>query len=167
MFRKLLPAAVLAGSYAGFVAALMLTYDKLPPRVASHFNASGIPDGWMPRNAYVWSMVGIGVYLPAFMIGSFYVVRFCSPSVINLPNRDYWLAPERSAESNDILFRFGLWLASLVVLLVLGLHLLTVAANTARPVVLSSYVWAILAGFLAGVGALVFFLCRRFQRLPE
>ena len=158
---------MLAASYAGLVATLVLTRGELPARVASHFGAGGVPDDWMPRDAYLWSIFGFGTILPLVLIGSFYIMRFFTPSAMNLSHRDYWLAPERAAETYDAILRFGLWLASLMVQLLLGVHLLTVDANTSQPVVLSSYVWWLLGGFLAALGVLVFALFRRFKRSPE
>lgn len=163
MFRKLLPIAVLAGSYAGLIAALVLTAGELPPVVASHFNASGAPDGWMPRDSYLWAMFGVAAIVPLLMVGSLYIIRFLGASAINMPHRDYWLAPERRAETYAAIFRLGLWIASISVLTVLGAHLFTVAANNAQPVVLSSSIWLLLAGFVTANGILVFSLYRRFK----
>lgn len=166
MFRTFLPVAVLIGSYAGLIAAIVLTNDKLPPVVASHFNAGGAPDGWMPRDSYLWSMVGVATIIPAFIVGSFYILGFLGDGAMNLPHRDYWLAPERRTETYKVLFSAGLWIATIVVLTVLGVHLFVVAANAAHPVALSSYVWLLLGGVLSGVGCILFWLLHRFK-LPQ
>ena len=44
---------------AGFVA----TWQRLPPRLAVHFDGGGAPDGWMSRWQFVAFAVGVLVFL--------------------------------------------------------------------------------------------------------
>jgi hypothetical protein len=37
---------------SGLVALVLTTLGRLPPVVASHFNAAGTPNGWSSRPAY-------------------------------------------------------------------------------------------------------------------
>ena len=156
---------LLALSCFAFVASLVLTYGRLPERVVSHFNAAGQPNDWASRTSHVWTMGGLGLGLPAFMLGVFYGVRFIPPSKINLPRRDHWLAPGRREETFSLVFRAGVWMACLEVLFVLGLHLLLVAANASSPPHLSLGVWLLGGVFLACVGAWLFMLMRRFRQV--
>ena len=77
---------------------VMLTSASLPPVVASHFVAGGAANGFTPRDIYVKLMLGLVIGLPlltALMgITSRIPARF-----VNLPHRDYWLAPERVDET--------------------------------------------------------------------
>src|SRR2546427_7634657 len=50
-------------------------------------------------------------YTTLFRSGLGYVVRFLPVNSINIPNRNYWLAPERRVVTFDFLFRHLLWLA--------------------------------------------------------
>src|SRR5689334_19191939 len=74
---------------------LILTAPQLPERVASHFKVAGTPDGWMSRSAYLWTFAGLTGGMSLFILTLFYCLRFLPVSLINLPNRDYWLASER------------------------------------------------------------------------
>ncbi len=68
-------------------------YPELPERIASHFNGAGVPNGWMTKDQFFTLnafLVGMAVFtglFPPFMIAK------VDPSLINLPNKDYWLAP--------------------------------------------------------------------------
>jgi uncharacterized membrane protein len=113
-------------SRAVFLSALALCllqaayyYPLLPDRVASHFGSSGRPDAWSGKSSFV------GLYL--VVIG---IVAFLLPMIgarlskvpdsrINLPNKDYWLSPERRQETFDVLSRYFLWLATATLLLML------------------------------------------------
>jgi serine/threonine-protein kinase len=166
MNRTRLALTVLAITLAGVVAAIANSAADLPPQVASHFNAAGQPDGWTSRTSYLWSMIAMVCGLSLLMVAIFYGVRFCPPSTINLPNRDYWLAPERRDETFAFVFRAGVWLALLQAALFLGIHLLVVAANKAQPVRLSRNVWGLLGGFLVAILAWSCLFVWRFRRPP-
>jgi uncharacterized membrane protein len=81
----------------------------LPPRVASHFGPSGQPNAWMARDRFLSLYLGVvGLTSVLFALIAFVVVR-AAPSSINLPNKEYWLAPERRAETADYLAGAFLW----------------------------------------------------------
>lgn len=162
--RHLLAWAVLVVAVGCLLTAIVLTAPKLPDRVASHFNSAGAADGWMSRSAYLWTMAGTALGVTALLLGVFSTLRYLPPSLINLPNRDYWLAPERRAETYASFLSFGVWMAAFQMLLVLGTHLLVVKANQLQPPVLSTNVWWLLGGFLLSTLALVVSLLRHFRQ---
>lgn len=164
MNRNKTPLAVLAASCIVFVTVLILTHDRLPERIADHFNAANEPNGWASRTSHLWTMAGLGLGLPAFMLGVFYCTRFFPTSTIHLPRRDYWLAPARRGETFHFVFRAGIWLACAEVLFMLGLHWQLVAANTSVPPHLSSGIWLLAGLFLIFASAWLFMLMRRFNR---
>lgn len=164
MNRSIVALTALAIALAGVVLSLVLASQQLPLRVASHFNGAGMPDGWMPRNSYLWSMAGLALGMSVFLVGIFYSIRYFPPNTINLPNRDYWLAPDRRQETFGIIFRGGVWLATLQEVLVIGIHLLIVAANASQPVKLSSHVWLLLVAFVLVVVCWAYCLIQRFRR---
>jgi serine/threonine-protein kinase len=118
----------------------------------------------MSRNAYVWGMGGFALGMTAVLVGTFYCLRFFPPTLVNLPNREYWLAPERRQETFDSIFRAGVWLATLQALLFLGVNLLVVDANTSQPVVLSSNMWLLIVAFMVATLVWICFLIQRFWR---
>ena len=68
----------------------------MPPLVASHFDGSGNPNAYMTRSVYTKFILGMSVGLPIAMVALLTVV-YSNARDMKLPNRDYWLAPERIA----------------------------------------------------------------------
>lgn len=77
---------------AAFIAA---TSGALPQRVATHFGAGGAANGWMPRNGCTWTMLVVRTVLPLLLFGALRQLPMCAERYVNLPHRDYWLAPGR------------------------------------------------------------------------
>lgn len=124
-----LPALLIGLLYVGFLGCLAWSASQLPATVATHFDARGRPNGWMSHSAYLRFILVFGLAFPLFVPAISYVARFLPASCFNLPNRDYWLAPEHRTEVSGYLFRHSLWFASLALGFVVGLHLSTVHAN--------------------------------------
>jgi ABC-type Fe3+ transport system permease subunit len=158
------PLTILLLSQVAVVSVLALTAHRLPERLASHFNLAGDPDGWMSRSSHLWMMGLLAFGLSLLVVGLFYGLRFLPVSMINLPQREYWLAPERQRQTLHDLFRTGIWLACLEALFILGIHLLMVSANAQQP---ARMPFAICGAFIVGVLLWVGGLLRRFRTLPE
>ena len=159
---KLIPLAVALFGYIALIVGVAATYARMPERVASHFGADGVANGWTSRDGYVWFMVGIATLVSLTILAAFGSVRYLPSAHVNIPRRDYWLAPERRAETARTLMRSGLLMVGLNSLFFLAIHLLVVAANQSQAPKLSSAVWALLVAFLAATGVLLFKLYRRF-----
>lgn len=167
LHQKSLAATALAVAMAALLACLIATAPRLPERVASHFNGAGAADGWMSRTVYLWTMGGTATGVALLMLAVGWGTRYLPTSVVNLPHRDYWLAAERREATYAAFACFGLWMAALQALLVLGVHLLVVQANELQPPKLSPTVWWLLGGFLAATLVLIASLFRRFGKPPK
>jgi uncharacterized membrane protein len=107
-------------AWAFFAAALLLaifyvtqTSPQLPPFVASHFDAAGVPNAFMAHNTHVRFMLTMCVGLPLSLVAIMSAV-YSYANNIKIPNRDYWLAPERSAATRSLLIARGLWFGVLL-----------------------------------------------------
>ena len=127
-------------SFASFgvllVAALVaipLTASVLPPEVASHFGIDGTPNGFMPRGAYLLLMTGLSVGLPLIIVGSLAWRVQRDPNRLKVPNRDYWFAPERRAQSAAFLVVHMTRIGSALIVLMGYVHALVVRANLLHP----------------------------------
>lgn len=81
------------------VVGFAIRYASLPAMVASHFDASGRPNAWMHRSAFAWfSAVLLTIVCSVTFVAPLLVAKL-PPSLVNLPNKNYWLAPERKAET--------------------------------------------------------------------
>ena len=158
---------VLLFLYLVFFTTLHFTWGQLPDPVASHFDGRGNPDAWVERQSYVAGMVGLALFLPGIVVGLCFAMRYAPRSTINLPNRDYWLAPERRAETFAFFFRHSLWFACLAILFVIGIHLTVVEANSNLPSRLSLPLLLMTAGgFLIGMVVWILKLLWPFLKLP-
>ena len=95
-------------------------YPRLPQQVYAHFGESGRPDGAASKQ------VLLVVYLGACALSGLLVwlssrVQRGLEHQIKLPNRDYWLAPERRQQTLDFLSRGFLWFAAATLALMIDL----------------------------------------------
>ena len=121
---------VLMAAVAAFIVA---TSDSLPERVASHFDGAGAPNGYMTREGYRTFMLIFGIALPLLVAAVIGWLPRLAPSAVNIPNRTYWLAPERREETVNILAAYALRLGILMVVFLAGIHWLVLRANAAQP----------------------------------
>jgi uncharacterized membrane protein len=99
----------------------MYYYPLLPDRVASHFGASGRPDAWSSKESFVKIYLIVVAVIALLFPGIGLILRKTPPSMMNLPNKDYWLSPERKDETIAILYRQFLWFGSATLLLLLDI----------------------------------------------
>ena len=157
------PLAASVVLYAAFVALVLWTAPELPDRVASHFGIDGTPDGWMTRRGYLTFILIFGMALPLLITGIFSLVTVLPDSLVNLPHKDYWLAPEQRDNTRRYVIRSGLWLSCMLLVLFAVTHLQTIRANHSDPVRMTgSEVGIVLTLLLTGVGLWAFFFIRRF-----
>ena len=106
--------------------------STLPPTVASHFNAAGHPNGWMPRATFVAVYAGVVALLTViFAIAN--VAMRVPGARINLPNREHWLAAERRDSTLAWISAWSYWMGSLIVWLLIGVMRLAARANGIEP----------------------------------
>ena len=167
MLRLAIPVTVLILAYALFFGYTAATYAQLPAKVASHFDIHGNPNGWMSRGSDIEIMLAVGILVPGIVVGSMGGAGRIPISFINLPHRDFWLAPGQRQSALAVLLRYGLWFAALNVLFLTGLQALTVEANQHQPYHLDMPHLEILAAFyLAAVILWTLLLLRHFSKLP-
>lgn len=83
-------------------------FPLLPERLASHFGASGMPNGWMIKSQFF--IVYAVVIIPAVVLEFWLPRRIAkNPNTLNLPNKEYWLAPERRALTFGYIEAFCAW----------------------------------------------------------
>ena len=138
-------------------------YPLLPGTVASHFGYGGRANGWSSKEVFYWTYFGI-VLLMVFI---FFLIpipfRRFPASSMNLPHKEYWLAPERREETLSYLTRQMNWMGNLALAFILGTLQLVMKANVAGQGGFSEHsMWMLLAGFLILLGFWLIRLYRRF-----
>ena len=140
----------------------------LPDPVAAHFNAAGNANGWMPRSHYLIFMTVLVLIFIILFEGMRRILHRLPAWMVNIPNKDYWLAPERKEETYDfyraMMDRIGI--ATMLFLSVITV--LAYVANLAKPPALDlgQYVW-VLVIFISYVLIETFYSYYRFRRPRE
>lgn len=165
MHREMRTALLIVLAFgAGFV---WWSSGVLPEVVASHFGAAGAADGFMPRGQYLGFMLSLVVTVPPLL---FFLGRLASrlpAQLINLPNRQYWLAPERHAATLASLGRFGAWAAYATLGILCSVHWFVVQANLKHPPRLEQTpLLGVLALFFLALFVGMLLVLRRFFRVP-
>lgn len=157
---------VLAGLIACSAAIVVVTSGGLPERVATHFAFDGRANGWMSRDAYAWMMGILALVLPfgVWLSAGWLPRRW--PNLVNLPFRDYWLAPARRESTLDRLEMMGIGMALLSAGLMAALHVEVVLANRRVPPATGDGMIWVLGVFVAAIVAMVFWTAWRF-RVPK
>jgi uncharacterized membrane protein len=124
---------------------VMRSSASLPALVASHFDAAGFPNAFMTRSGYTRFVLCLGIGLPVALV-AFLTWVYSRANDFKLPNRDYWLAPQRIARTRARLVVHGIWFGSLLVTMVCFVHWLVLSAHRRVPPQLSNP--AIEAGLL-------------------
>ena len=140
------------------------TVSSLPPMVASHFDGAGFPSTFMTRAFYTKFVFGMGVGFPIVMVALLSLV-YSKASDMKLPNRDYWLAPERIGQTRALLVSHAVWFGCLMVAMVCYMHWLELAAHRNVPPRLSNQL--VSGGLLVFLGIAigwVIALLRTFRR---
>ncbi len=159
--------AVLILSVAAAALFVWISGHTLPEVVASHFDASGAANGFMSRGVYLGFMLALVVALPLVVALSGRLASVLPPRLVNLPNKAYWLAPERRAATLKALSQRTGWLAVLLLAFLCFVHWLVVQANASVTKELPQAPFIVgLALLLAGTLGWAVALHRRFGNVP-
>lgn len=143
-------------------------YSQLPGVVASHFNGRGAPSGWQTKEAFFGVFVALSVLAGVIGFGMPRMIAAMPAQLVNLPNKRYWLAPERLAETTEFLNNYFAWLACAIYLILVfafdyaiqsNLH----PENPPDP----ARMWYVLAGFVAITLLGTIRMLAKFLRPPE
>jgi uncharacterized membrane protein len=140
------------------------TAPQLPLNVASHFDGAGRANAFMSRSGYTRFVLCLALGLPVIVVAILTAV-YSYAKDFKLPNRDYWLAPQRLDRTRAFLVAHGVWFGSLLVALVCLVHWLELSANRQQPPHLSTQTFAAaLVAFLIAMAAWLAALLFAFRR---
>lgn len=130
----LLPACVLVGMHAALVTFVYATLNRLPKKVAVHFDLQGRANGWESRewNAWLTGLFPLGLHA-FFALIVWLTWRLPKVMPLNVPRRDHWTRPEHRAEAVLIMGGGMLWFCSIMTAFFGALHWLMVEANQVSP----------------------------------
>lgn len=139
-------------------------YPLLPEKMASHFGPSGQADGWMPKDAFMVMNVSLMLFT-ALLLGSIRtLLRYIPDDAINLPYKEFWLAPERRDGTLRVVSSYFLWFAVATTALLAAILHGVYRANLSPLPILGSLTWVILGAYLVYTLCWTVSLTRRFKR---
>lgn len=142
-------------------------YPRLPDTVASHFGGSGKADGFSSKTSFFAITLGslLGDGLLFLVIGC--ALPFIPSRFINVPRREYWLAPERRRATVDRVAAWLLWFGVLTTLLLIFVVQLAIEANLDGSSTLSPWFFVLLVLYLGLTVVWLIHLLRSFRLPPE
>lgn len=151
------------GSIAITALIIVLLSGQLPDTVASHFNAAGVPDSFMPRGNFVTLMLVFCCGVPALVYGL--QLMLARRGSVNIPNASYWFSAPREEETVGWLRLHAAWGAAGLSAFMAHTYWLTVRAHQQSPVALpTTPFWISIVIFMAAAGAWAYAQHRRFSR---
>jgi uncharacterized membrane protein len=154
-----------------FLACLLMMayyYPQMPRRMASHFAADGRANGWQSREAFFVLML--------LVASTSAIVAFLAPrqiaaranARINLPNSEYWLAPERREQTMRFISAAMAWFGCGILFVLISGTFLALQANLALDHRFNSdAMLSVLGGFLLGLLGLLVRLVLHFRKVPS
>jgi uncharacterized membrane protein len=141
-------------------------FPLLPQRIASHFAANGVANGWMTKSQFL-------IVYAVFLLPAFFVEFRLHLSIartpekrLNLPNKQYWLAPERRAETFAYIELFCAWFGCALLLLEVCAMGLAMQANFLSPPHMpTTPIVSLLVGFAVFTVAGIVAMRRRFSNI--
>ena len=143
-------------------------YPQLPARMASHFGPRGEVTNWQSKEQFFVTMI---VVVGVSFVGGFVVpllIGKLPASMINLPNKQYWLADERREETMRYLnMKMGWFGCGVLFVLIFAASEAINANMPAHGQFDIEATFAVLLGFVFCMGLWTILLLRHFNRVPE
>lgn len=160
------PYVLCAGLLVILAAQAFYYYPLLPERMASHFGPDGRPNGWTTRDGF-FAIIAFVVFIEgAAFLGLPRILGRFPVALINLPNKHYWLAPERKEESLSWLALKMAWFGAAILAMIAVVNHMVILANLSAETRLSDGVVAVVVAFLTFTAFWIGAIYRHF-RLPE
>lgn len=154
----LLLAAVASGQ-------LLHYYPKLPETIVVHFGSSGQANGWSGKAGFftIYGAIEAAIVLAGILLALF--AERMPATFLNMPNRDYWLSPERREESLAFFWTQTIWIEAMALAFLIAVAEFVFRANLAAgaPTLTRDFV-VVLVVFVAAVLWQSFRIVRRFLR---
>lgn len=137
-----------------------------PPEMAAHFNVRGNPDRFVTKLMFFGYQAKTMLIVLILSLVMQVLPMIIPMQWVNMPNREYWYAPERRDATIDRLSSFAAALFALILLGIQAAFELAVSANLHEPIVFDAQMMApVMIGIFGLSFVLLFWLTRSF-RLP-
>jgi uncharacterized membrane protein len=144
---------------------LLHYYPRLPETIAVHFGPSGQADGWSAKTVFfpIYAAIEAAIVLAGLAMA--FLGEKVPPSLLNMPNRDYWLSSERRSASLSFFWTQATWIeaATLAFLIVVAEFVFRANLAAGAPTLARDFV-VVLVAFVAVVVWQSVRIVRRFAR---
>lgn len=137
----------------------------LPDRIASHFNLMMQPDKWSAKNTVMFFNLALILFFALLFHFLSWLIYKMPESFINLPDKSYWLAPERKKHTLNSLAAFFIWMGNVTIVFLIVTFNLVYQANSSPDQKTHNF-WLALFLFLFTIGFMIYHGFKRFQKKP-
>ena len=144
-------------------------YPLMPDSMATHFGAGMEADRWSEKQSFFLTYALVEVGMLVILLVPVFLQKWVPVSMINMPNREYWFAPERREATWLEVTKFGLGMTAATLGFMIALAEVMFRANladTATPKLGPAFFW-VLGAYLAIVAAGTIQFYRRFAHTPR
>lgn len=153
--------------FVGLVWQQLHFWPLLPDNVPMHFGPDGAPDRWEAKRTAVTSLLGFSLGVPAFVIAIAWLMPFIPNSLVNIPNREIWLSPERRPMTMAHIRSMLLWIGLFMAWFTLALMQLTYVAAVNQQRLNQPILMMCLGMLLAAVFGVIIWYVIKFARVPS
>ncbi len=141
---------------------------QLPERVAVHFGGDGKANRWSSKSELSLGTLGVHLGTAGFIVLLTSLIHKLPPSVVNLPNPDYWRQPAHFPLACRYLSDWGRWFATAELAWACAMDHQLFLANLHQPAHLDTQAtYGLLAAALVGTAVMLGLLLWRFRRVPN
>lgn len=142
-----LPFYVLLLSLGLGTADMVGNYAALPDTVATHFDMSGQPNDWMSKTGFLAVSLSVLALLAGTFMGLPALIGKFPDSMINVPHKEYWLAPQRRSQTLNWFARQLHWFGSMTVLFMIWVFHQVIRFNLGNSMAHGKSFWFPLIAF--------------------
>ncbi len=163
-----IPWLIVATSLIGSIIQAAVYWPHLHEQVASHFGAGGQADGWMSKVTFVAFTVGLQIGIAVSMLGIGRLIGVLPNSMINIPNKEYWLAKERRTKTLRETIWMMDWIAAGTSVFLLLIFYLAFDANVGENNQLNSFAtWGAVVAYTVGLIGFCIVRTMKYYRVPS
>ena len=123
-------------------------YPQMPDTLASHFNISGKADSWAGKDLFFLTYAGVVAVIAILFLGSRVIMAKVPAALISLPNKKYWLAPERKLETRSYISVQMTWFGCVSLAFLIGCMHLVIRVNLTGTNDIAPGIWLLTAAYL-------------------
>src|SRR5260370_6599894 len=85
---------------------------RIPELLGSHFSRGGFVNGWQTKAAFFATELAMIILATVVSFGIPRIIAAAPVALINLPHKEYWLAPERRQDTPPFTQMWSAWVVS-------------------------------------------------------